>query len=47
MSNFILEYLKGKSGKILSLSTGLPKLNIAIGGLQKGQSIGVAAAPKV
>jgi len=47
MSNFILEFLKGKEGKHLALSTGLPKLNIAIGGLQRGQSIGIAAPPKV
>ncbi len=47
MSHFILEYLKGKEGKNVALSTGLPKLNLAIGGLRKKQSIGIAAAPKV
>jgi hypothetical protein len=44
--NFIETFKKGKAGKNLGLSTGIPQLDEAIGGLQKKTSIGLAAAPK-
>lgn len=47
MSNFIETYKKGQQGKNFGLDTGIPALNQAINGLQKEQSIGLAAAPKV
>lgn len=45
--NFVDAFKKGKEGKNLGMSTGIHKLNIAINGLQKKQSITIAAAPKI
>lgn len=45
--NFIEVFKEGKAGKNRGLSTGLPNLDRAIRGIQRKQSIGLAAAPKV
>lgn len=45
--NFIEAFKKGQQGKNAGLSTGLSKLDIAIGGVQKQSIYGIAASPKV
>jgi hypothetical protein len=44
--NFIEEFIKGQQGKNFGLSTGLPKFDKAIGGIQRKAIYGVAASPK-
>lgn len=46
MSNFVKVFEDGQSGHNIGLTTGIRKLDIAINGIQKKTSIGVAAAPK-
>lgn len=46
MGNFIETYKQGKAGRSSGLTTGIPALDLAINGIQKKTSIGVAAAPK-
>lgn len=40
-------FKQGLEGYNRGLTTGLPKLDVTINGIQRGQSIGVAASPKV
>lgn len=47
MSNFVEAVGQGKLGKNKGLPTGIDSLDLAINGIQKTTSIGVAAAPKV
>lgn len=49
MSNFIVEFKKGKSGynKGLPLGPGLKTITRAINGIQRGMMYGIASAPKV
>jgi hypothetical protein len=47
MSNFVVQFYKGKEGRNVGLSTGIPPLDKAINGIQKKQIIGLAAAEKV
>lgn len=47
MSNFVQTFKAGQAGKNLGLTTGIVALDLAINGLQKKTSIGLAAAPKV
>lgn len=44
--NFIEAFKKGQIGKNFGLPTGLPKLDRAIGGIQKKAIYGIAASPK-
>lgn len=46
MSNFIETFKRGKEGKNFGLSTGISVLDMAINGLQRKMTIGLAAAPK-
>lgn len=45
--SFIDEFEKGQQGKNLGLPLGLDNLDFALNGLQRGQIIAIAAAPKV
>lgn len=47
MSNFTETFKQGKLGRNMGLPTGIPPLDIAINGIQKKTSIGLAAAQKV
>ncbi len=47
MSNFIETFKAGKAGKRRGITTGIKALDIAINGIRKKNSIGIAAAPKV
>ena len=47
MSNFIKQFKEGKEGRNIGLPLGLPVLDKAINGLQRGVMIGIAASPKV
>lgn len=46
MSNFIEAFKAGKAGLNFGLTTGIDSLDRAINGIQRGASIGLAAAPK-
>ena len=46
MSNFVEVFKDGKLGKNLGLTTGIPPLDVAINGIQKKSSTGIAAAQK-
>lgn len=46
MSNFVETFKLGKLGKNFGLTTGIPPLDIALNGIQKKASYGLAAAPK-
>lgn len=49
MSNFVIEFKKGKVGqnKGLPLGPGLSKITRAINGIQRGMMYAIASAPKV
>jgi hypothetical protein len=44
--NFVAKFKAGQAGMNKGLTTGLPNLDRAINGIQRGHSYGVAAAPK-
>lgn len=45
--NFKTEFLEGKKGRNIGLTTGIPQLDKAINGIQKKHTYSIAAAPKV
>ena len=47
MSNFVSTFKAGQEGRNFGITTGIPALDEAINGLQRGVSIGLAAAEKV
>src|SRR6478736_3270299 len=47
MANFVTTFLQGKEGLNIGITTGIPKLDIAINGLRREFILAIAAAPKV